>query len=873
MSFVLWFWLFIGTNVVSSLLAKTPKDATPSGEGEFKVPTAEEGRVIPYLAGTCKISGPNVIWWGNLNTEPIEEGNGGLFGTGLLEKKYTIGYHYYAGMDMALCHGPVDSLIALYVGDKYCGHSQYLIEQPLSSGQEIYRRIECHLPDLFGGDKLEGGISSYSLSTFNASPRRAYDFNKEDRANWPQGGLCFYRGIPGQVGDFYLEMVYLEDYAGIDQHVPAYPGLCHMVLRLPYLGNSQYIKDWAPVVQRCPIPAGMDASKAQISYVGVSGNDANPAYVILDIMQSNEYGLGLPAGRFNITSFQDVANTLYSESFGISMLLDADSSADTVFSEICKTVDCVIFTDPSTGQWTIKLIRDDYAVGDLLEITKDDLLAEPEYSRSAWADTLNEVKIEFIDRANNFETRVVQAQETAHYAATGLLATETFSFKNVSNAAVASRIAARELKSHSYPVAQFRLVVNRKAWQLRPGSAFRLTWQPPTGPAWTDLVLRVTNIRYGALDEGRIEVDAVEDIFGISAAVYTDPGASGWVDPITAPKVVSAQRIEEAPYWMVGAERWAMAMAARGDTTTYAAEVWVDESLGYFYGNILDAMTPTGLLASSYSEKTAAIDETGFTIAIGAVDISRIADTDEAGVLRGRNLAMFADSGEIVSWEKFVFNSDGTATFSGVARGVLDTVPAFHSANTRVWFLTDGVCTTKPVSYQINTTVSAKILPKNARGTVAIGDATTITGPVQGRALKPYPPGNVKVNGLDYEHWPTTTVGENVTCTWSHRNRIDQGIGQDLVFQNSEAFYALEGDLTIGVAIYTTIVHSYEHETGTSKSYSAAQRIIDDPDGTKTVLFAMNPNNGLTGTMRSTPSFTMTGFGMTFGLYFGGIQG
>ncbi|OQA34465.1 MAG: hypothetical protein BWY56_01891 [Acidobacteria bacterium ADurb.Bin340] len=825
-----WFtlFLFIGTTVLSALLQKKPKDATPSAAGDFQVPTAQEGRVISYVAGTCKISGPNVTWWGDLRVDPIKKKSGGFLGIGA--KKVTVGYKYSLGMDMALCHGPIDALVELRIGDKVCPFTSSTIGSP-----EDYRVLTIDQPDLFGGDEKEGGI---------------------------KGTVAFYRGVSTQQSDNYLTSQF-------GHTAPAYPGLCHAVLRGVYVGTSQYIKEWAWVVRKCPTPAGMNAAKANIN------GDANPVYIVLDLMQSAEFGLGIPSGRFDLASFQTAADTLYTEGFGMSLLLDADSSADTVLSEVCRTVDAVIYTDPSTGKWTIKLVRADYVAGNLLEVTQDDLLEEPEFSRASWADTLNEVKIEYLDRTANFQDRVVQAQETANYAVRGELATETFTFKGISNAAIALKVAVREMKTHSYPLAQFKLVVNRKAWNLRPGSAFRLTWQPPSGPAWSDMVLRVTNIRYGALDEGRIEIDAVEDVFAVASTAYADPGGTGWSDPIAPPVAVSAQVLVEAPYWLVGQERWAMAMAARGDGTTFAAEVWVDEGAGYFASNDLTNMTPSGVLAGSYPAKTAAMDSTGFTIAAGARDMARLVDesTDAAGRNRGDNLAYFADTGEIVGWTTCTDNGDGTFTFSGVLRGVLDTVPTDHSAGARVWFLSEGACTTKETAYPSDLTVTAKVLPRNPRGTLAIGSAASMSLTTSSRAWKPYPPANVQINALGYDSWPTTTVGD-AAFTWSHRNRVTQGTGTNLVAQDTAGAYTQEGDYTLEVLVGGVVKRTFTAETGTSKTYTAAQRIADNADGTKAVQLRITPvNNGLTGTTRTTPGVVMTGLGMTLGQHLGGVQG
>ena len=68
--------IWIATAVISYALTpkpKLPKDAAPTTIDDFDFPTAEDGREIPVLFGTREVSGPNVVWYGDLRTEAIKE--------------------------------------------------------------------------------------------------------------------------------------------------------------------------------------------------------------------------------------------------------------------------------------------------------------------------------------------------------------------------------------------------------------------------------------------------------------------------------------------------------------------------------------------------------------------------------------------------------------------------------------------------------------------------------------------------------------------------------------------------------------------------------------------------------------------------------
>jgi hypothetical protein len=75
-------WTFIARLVlglvlaaISYALSPRPRTETPRAAGldDFSLPTAEEGRPIPVVFGTVLITGPNVVWAGDLKVTPIRK--------------------------------------------------------------------------------------------------------------------------------------------------------------------------------------------------------------------------------------------------------------------------------------------------------------------------------------------------------------------------------------------------------------------------------------------------------------------------------------------------------------------------------------------------------------------------------------------------------------------------------------------------------------------------------------------------------------------------------------------------------------------------------------------------------------------------------
>lgn len=827
------FWvaaaLFVASTVVSALLAPRPKDASASSLGDFQVPTAEEGRPVPLLLGTCKISGPNVTWWGHLGTSPIRR-KSGMF------SKTTVGYRYRLGMMLALT-GPVDAITDILVGGKSLAASTTGTLAPAfpwtssSAGQAA----TLDMPSLFGGESSEGGLSG---------PIHAY-FGRDD-----------------QPADAYLA----SRWGGA---APAFRGLTYLRLGDAatrfYVGTSRYLKDWAIVARHCPAPAGLNATKANVD------GGANAAYAIawLLTLRSDLGGRGLSPARLDLASFQSAADTLHAEGLGINLLLDKAQSAESWMDTLCRVVDGVLFVDPSTGLWTFKLIRADYDPATLPEFTVQDALAAPALKRATWPDTFNQVVVRYTDRADGFSTRTVRARDMANLRVRGgEEASTTMDFLALGTAAAANQVAARELRAHAYPLARIEgLPVTRKAWELRPGSPVKISW-PAQG--YSGAVFRVAQIRYGTPKNPAITLDLVEDVFGLELTQFAPPPDSGWVDPRTAPQPVEAQALVELPHWLAGETRQVAVLAGRADGTSTRGEVWTNEGGGYLETGELESFTPTGTLATPWSGITAALDPGGFTVQGRDVALLLEQTTNADGRARGENLALVGN--EWVSWTAATLNGDGSVTCSGVLRGVLDTVPEDHAAGERVWFATEGSALARQAPYAADLTLKAKVLPSNSLGTLALTTAPEMQLTTQSRAWRPMPPGNLQVNGLGGSSWPATTLGD-AAFTWNHRARATQAQGAALVAQDATGSFALEGTYTLEVLVGGTVKRTFTSETGSSKTYTPAMRLADDADGTKAVQLRITPiNGGLAGTPRTTPGVVMTGLGMTLGQNLGGIQ-
>jgi hypothetical protein len=207
------FWILalvhiVGTVLYDVLRPKPKFDApTPSSLGDFQFPTIGEGRSIPIVWGTCKLAGPIVARYGDLQIQAIKEKvKTGRFSS----KKITTGYRYYLGTQLVPCGGELDQVLQIKFDDR-APAAGYTHAADLT-------QISINAPDFFGGEKSEGGVA---------------------------GTVYVYHGTATHPADTYLG-------GRIGQALPAWRRVSHAVFRHVYLGTNPCIKAVSFVVRRCP---------------------------------------------------------------------------------------------------------------------------------------------------------------------------------------------------------------------------------------------------------------------------------------------------------------------------------------------------------------------------------------------------------------------------------------------------------------------------------------------------------------------------------------------------------------------------------------------------------------------------------------------
>lgn len=684
-------------------------------------------------------------------------------------KKQTIGYWYSLGMHLGFCHGPVDAFLEIQSGGRTAWAGNV-------TGNT---RISINNENLFGGKKREGGIV---------------------------GALDVMMGGPTQTANDYLAAK-----QGVPQ--PGYRGFFGAVFRGGKIAaNNPYVKPWAIRARR--IFSGWDTEvwypeKASID-LGNGVVAMNPAHIIFECLTNGQWGLGYPSGKLDLPSFAAAADTFHAEGFGLCIQWVQQESIANFVQIVCDHVGAAVGEDPRTGLFRMRAIRDDYSIDDLQVFGKleGNIISLDKFDRASQTEALNELTVGYTNGLTG-EDASITVHRLASIRAQGAVVPQTRSYPGLMTLDLATRVGNRDLRAAGAGIARVSFTATRDAYALLPGDVVAFSW-PEYGINL--MPLRIAKINYGSLTRGEIQIDAVQDLFGLQDTTYISPPAIGWEPPDTTPQASTAVVAFEAPYREIVASAGASVAAALSADAGFLATVARRPSglsIQYAlrtrigtapYVEVGDGdWTPTATLAAGISPTTTIIPIAG-GIDLDLVDIG--------------TAAMIGT--EIVRIDAI----DVLASTITVARGCADTVPKPWSTGTRVWCF-DEFSGADPTQYIATEVVDAKVVTLTTTGELAESSAPTASVTFARRAARPYPPGALKLNGAAY---PASISGP-LTVSWAHRDRLLQ---QDTLVATTDGDIGPEPGTTYTLRLYGEDGTLRRTETGlTGTSYTWSSELAD----------------------------------------------
>lgn len=674
-------------------------------------------------------------------------------------KSVTIGYRHFMTL-FSLYGRSCDYLGGIVAGDETAYDGEFT-----GSGSLVINK-----PQLFGGDKKEGGIV---------------------------GTLYVRLGEESQLPNPLMQAL-------VPGPWPAHRGMTTTVFDGQIGAMNPYIKAWK--VRWGGFTAGWTTPVWHPELCRI-GRGKNAMHILYQAFTDTVMGMGLDPTTIDETSWLKAAQTCYDEGLGLCLpFRRSDGGIARYVQTVCDHIGGIWGVDSATGKITFTLFRKDYDIEDLPVLDASNILRIEEFETPALNGSTNTITAVGMDPVTGKEISAT-FNNNANVMAQGRAVPDKRQYPGFWNREQVAKAAGRDCMMESSLLSRITLVTKKSSglWNTKRGDVFALSWPKKK---WLSVPVRVIDVDKGEQLNSEITMTLIQDFDGMAAASYVADTGSNWTPPNDAPEALTMQAVYEATWrdlvrsmrpadlQLVEPESgYLIALGGRPDNSVaYGYELRTRVDSAPYDEAAYGDFTPTGVLA--------------FTLAGGATSCTLNNGRDLAQVQVGAEWVCGGEHGRVTS-----INPDTGAV--GIARGCVDTVPVQEiAAGTRMWFV-DTLRAEDPTEYLDGETVNAKLLTKARQGVLDESLATAVNLTLDSRAARPYPPAKLRINGAA---WPASTFCR-ITLGWVHRDRELQA---DQLIDTEAARIGPEAGTTYNVRVYqqpSTLLHQQSGIAGNSYTH------------------------------------------------------
>lgn len=607
-----------------------------------------------------------------------------------------LGFKYFMTVHGILAER-LDKVIRIYVGEKI-----FFI------GETFNENFPINFPEFFQGGGLPNGlVGSFAVEQDNVSP-----FVKD---NYPDENPPQFRGVVS-IG-FWGDGAENGFYVGNSRQFP----------NMSVIGTNA---EWGWYPEVAPIASEVDWT------------DMNPVCYIRNLTANLPLTFG--------PSWEGAADTIFAEGLGLSMIYNGNESLGDFIDTILEHINAVTYFDRQTGEYEIKLIRNDYDEGSLPVFDRGNTIGDPQISRKNPADLPNTMGVNFTWSRKQGKRANVTQSNGALAAQFGRIATER-DFPFITKRSLALSVLQRELATITSNPAFGEVRVIGLAPTMNIGSEFILDFPERGEPA---MVCSIQEIIEGGPRDNSTLVRFVEHAFNDPETIEVDDDLVDPPDNTALPTEVRS--IVEMPYYigqLTGGDDYADALAASDD-----------------FGTVLVyAQKPNGLHTNYAIHATPPGNDTGngsySTAGTLSDDITRMQTVFEVSTtnidLTGKLILL---GGEYIVVDSVL--DLGSSQQLTVGRGCLDTAPIVHTAGAVFYYA--AVTSGDAVAHYSDDVITYRLRSRVSGDILHAADALTDNLTYDARAIRPYPPGQFKTDG---SYTDGREAGATVALTWAHRDR------------------------------------------------------------------------------------------------------
>lgn len=783
-------------------IGKSKKTAPTIASG-LQLQSSTYGSPIPLVYGTTRIA-PNLMWYGNFTPIPVSSGGGGKGGiSGSGGKGGTTTYNYQVAVQLGLCEGPIEDVLAVYANKNIYSLAELGLTLftgtypqdpwgfltgnytskteawsiPLAAPYTVTVNNAATFLTDYG---VTGQIAAVAFAKVNSGPiANQYTANPNtgvltfNAANAGATVIILYSTYFGQHGNHtgtipatapytininlgkndLLQSVYsVTEVASGYTAVGGSPGSNQYSVTdgiytfnaanagallavsyssvgtvasyqaLPYNGiahadNAAYQLGSSP-----QLPNHNFEIKGVYS-TSISGHlDADPSRVVIDLLTNEHYGTEFPALRVgSLTVYQEytIASGLW-----ISPVYNQQTSAAAILDDIVKATNSEFVWSSGVlsivpyGDQTISANGYTYTAPSVPEydLTDDDFMSpqgvDPvQLVRRRPADQINSVKLECLDRSNQYNTAIVEAKDQASINTFGLRQAPSKQTHLFCDLTAGQTSAQLQLQRQAIRNA-YSFMVDQRYIRLDPMDIVTLT---DSYLGLNQQWVRITEITEN--DDGSLSMVAEEYLNGTgNAAINSFQAGIGFNINYNASPGDPNQPVIFEPTAEL-AESLEVWMAVSGGENWGGCDVWISYD-DQTYKNIgrINGSARTGLLTAVLPSVTLAT--TGQTI--DNANVVEVDLTQSNGQLQSASqdaatalASLCYVDGEYISYQDATLNAANQYALTLLVRGAYGSTISQHTAGTQFARLDDSLFKFGYTQDYINKTVYIKLTSFN----------------------------------------------------------------------------------------------------------------------------------------------------------------
>ncbi|MEQ1158131.1 hypothetical protein, partial [Acinetobacter johnsonii] len=491
--------------------------------------------------------------------------------------------------------------------------------------------------------------------------------------------------------------------------------------------------------------------------------DINPIHKIREIL-TDDTAMNKPESDINDVNFKKAADVLYTEKLGISWSVTEKSCLEAI-NELCGHIEAGVRMNRQTGLYEMVLFRDDWFAENEVHTLPVNKIKGMQLDGATSADELiNKLNVSYYNQSAIKNSSFSIAENAAIRNLNGHENSDDVKFPYFMHQRNAAIVSQWKLKQVSTPVWQGTFTTG--FYQARKWNRYdllKLEWPR----RWSGTILvRIMKINLGTGTEVSIDfVEVVPYSGNLSSNIVNDTP----VDTTPKPPQPALFKAFELSYL---------------EAVQLNGQKAVDEALAYnpdagYAAVIAQRPQSNSLNALMYTDIGNDFERAGAIVYSETAELDQnISRVDTTFILKNAgDIDMVSTGTQItVNNEIMVYQSyDEETGLLTVKRGALDTVPQNHLAGSVLYFADDFI-TVDPTEYVTGEIINVKALTTTPSGILGIDDVDMQQVEIKARAIRPYPPANVKING---EYWPEE-IETDLSLTWVDRNRLQQTGGEIL---------------------------------------------------------------------------------------------